>query len=223
MCLQLIHCAMSSDEEKYFTSLFVLPSRILLCSELLEEHFTRHSKGGSRTKVIVFTQLRATVREIVADLGDTPGYWNLSSHIFYMISLGAICSHLIYSNLFLYFFISYGLTLSYLLLSDLIYYYLIWAHLILSHVNLSHDILSCLSSSHLISSHLVLIYLIYYYLFWYDLISSYLIISELWLLWSRLFSSTLILPDLIWSILIWFDLIWSYFIVSDMIPSHLIS
>jgi ERCC4-related helicase len=42
-------------------------------AEILEEHFTRHSKGGKSTKVIVFTQLRATVRAIVADLADTKG------------------------------------------------------------------------------------------------------------------------------------------------------
>ena len=44
-------------------------------AEILEEHFTRHSKGGKSTKVIVFTQLRATVRAIVADLADTKGGW----------------------------------------------------------------------------------------------------------------------------------------------------
>ena len=42
-------------------------------AEILEEHFSRHSKGGKSTKVIVFTQLRATVRAIVADLADTKG------------------------------------------------------------------------------------------------------------------------------------------------------
>ena len=44
-------------------------------AEILEEHFTRHSRGGKLTKVIVFTQLRATVRAIVADLADTKGVW----------------------------------------------------------------------------------------------------------------------------------------------------
>jgi hypothetical protein len=48
---------------------------VSVLAEILEEHFTRHSKGGKSTKVIVFTQLRATVRAIVADLADTKGGW----------------------------------------------------------------------------------------------------------------------------------------------------
>ena len=49
------------------------PVPVPILAEILEEHFTRHSKGGKSTKVIVFTQLRATVRAIVADLADTKG------------------------------------------------------------------------------------------------------------------------------------------------------
>jgi hypothetical protein len=49
------------------------PNPIPVLVEILEEHFTRHFKGGKSTKVIVFTQLRATVRAIVADLAYTKG------------------------------------------------------------------------------------------------------------------------------------------------------
>jgi hypothetical protein len=52
-----------------------VPVPVSVLTEILEEHFTRHSKGGKSTKVIVFTQLRATVRAIVADLADTKGVW----------------------------------------------------------------------------------------------------------------------------------------------------
>lgn len=46
---------------------------ICIFVELLEEHFVRHSRGQKSTKVIVFTQLRATVKEIVTDLVGTKG------------------------------------------------------------------------------------------------------------------------------------------------------
>ena len=52
-----------------------VPVPVSALTEILEEHFTRHSKGGKSTKVIVFTQLRSTVRAIVADLADTKGVW----------------------------------------------------------------------------------------------------------------------------------------------------
>ena len=54
-------------------SLFGCMSCLYVCAEILEEHFTRHAKGGQSTKAIVFTQLRSTVRAIVADLADTKG------------------------------------------------------------------------------------------------------------------------------------------------------
>ena len=59
--------------------LYLYPVACNVCTyvraEILEEHFTRHAKGGKSTKVIVFTQLRSTVRAIVADLADTKGDW----------------------------------------------------------------------------------------------------------------------------------------------------
>ena len=51
-----------------------------LTIELLEEHFARHSRGQKSTKVIVFTQLRATVKEIVTDLVGTKGQWKDDSY-----------------------------------------------------------------------------------------------------------------------------------------------
>ena len=35
--------------------------------DILIDHFARHSKGDSSTRVIVFSQLRATVQQVMTD------------------------------------------------------------------------------------------------------------------------------------------------------------
>lgn len=47
--------------------------KIARLKELLSEHFVRRARGGASTRVIVFSQLRATVQEIVAELGELDG------------------------------------------------------------------------------------------------------------------------------------------------------
>lgn len=47
--------------------------RMSKLKEILEEHFQRRARVQASTKVIVFTALRSTVNDIVADLSDTPG------------------------------------------------------------------------------------------------------------------------------------------------------
>jgi ERCC4-related helicase len=47
--------------------------RMIKLKEILEEHFQRRARVQASTKVIVFTALRSTVNDIVADLSDTPG------------------------------------------------------------------------------------------------------------------------------------------------------
>ncbi len=47
--------------------------KIAKLKEVLREHFQRHGKVGSSTRALVFSQLRATVQEIKAELVDVPG------------------------------------------------------------------------------------------------------------------------------------------------------
>ena len=41
--------------------------RLILMKDILIDHFARHSKGDSSTRVIVFSQLRATVQQVMTD------------------------------------------------------------------------------------------------------------------------------------------------------------
>lgn len=63
--------------------------------EVLCEHFSRRARGGqgATTKAIVFTQLRATVREIVSDLAGTDG----ELHPTHCIRARSSSSYFIYS------------------------------------------------------------------------------------------------------------------------------
>ena len=60
----------AQNDTKY---LEIRQPKLIKLKEIILEHFQRHEKVNSKTKVLIFSQLRSTVHEIKTEISDLPG------------------------------------------------------------------------------------------------------------------------------------------------------
>ena len=82
--IRLISVLVKANEDNLY--LEKRQPKIAKLREVLSEHFSRHLRAGSSTRALVFSQLRVTVNEIVAELSGMPGTLIIIMCIIYNIA-----------------------------------------------------------------------------------------------------------------------------------------